>query len=117
MIQNFLIINGSFELKRLAYPYDYFISIDEHQKPVNNLQEEGFFGNLQNKGPDDEEIKRTKEGIKVFDIKNERELTQLYLKSVVLLFACVFEKFIKVSIHEFKNNPLFCVSLTGYTWQ
>ena len=29
----------------------------------------------------------------------------------------VFEKFIKVSINEFKINPSYCVSLPGYTWQ
>ena len=49
--------------------------------------------------------------------KNGEELTQLYLKSDVLLLACVFEKFIKVSVNEFGINPLYCVSLPGYTWQ
>ena len=28
----------------------------------------------------------------------------------------VFEKFIKVSINDFKFNPPYCVSLLGYTW-
>ena len=32
-----------------------------------------------------------------------------------MLLACVFEDFIKVSISEFDINPLFCVSLPGYT--
>ena len=41
----------------------------------------------------------------------------MYLKSDVFLLACVFEKFIKVSIKEFGFNFLFCVSLSGYTWQ
>ena len=39
----------------------------------------------------------------------------LYLKSDVLLLTCVFEKFIKVSVKEFGINPLYCVSLPGYT--
>ena len=72
---------------------------------------------MKNKCPDDEEIERTKEIIKIFDIKNGEELGEIYLKSDVLLLACVFEKFIKVSINEFKINPLYCVSLPGYTWQ
>ena len=55
--------------------------------------------------------------IKKIDIKNGEELTEIYLKSDVLLLACVFEKFIKVSVNEFGNNPLYCVSLPGYTWQ
>ena len=29
----------------------------------------------------------------------------------------MFEKIIKVSINEFDINPLYCVSLPGYTWQ
>ena len=33
------------------------------------------------------------------------------------MLACVFEKFIKVSQSESKINPLYCVSLPGYTWQ
>ena len=55
--------------------------------------------------------------IKKIDIKNGEELTKIYLKSDVILLACVFEKFIKVSVNEFSINPLYCVSLPGYTWQ
>ena len=39
------------------------------------------------------------------------------MKSDVLLLACLFEKFTKVSVNEFGINPLYCVSLPGYTWQ
>ena len=55
--------------------------------------------------------------IKQFNNKNGEELTQLHLKSDVLLLACVFEKLIKVSVNEYDINPLYCVSLPGYTWQ
>ena len=44
-------------------------------------------------------------------------MTEIYLKSDVLLLACVFEKFIKVSSNKFGINPLYCVSLPGYTWE
>ena len=37
------------------------------------------------------------------------------MKNDVLLLTCVFEKFIKVSVFEFDINPLYCVSLPGYT--
>ena len=33
------------------------------------------------------------------------------------MLSCVFEKFIKLSVIEYGINPLFCVSLPGYTWQ
>ena len=103
--------------KKLAYPYEFFNCIEDYQKPVVNLKKEDFFSKLKNKCPDDEEIERTKEIIKIFHIKNGEELTEIYLKSDVLLLACVFEKFIKVSVNEFGINPLYCVSLPGYTWE
>ena len=106
-----------FLTEKLAHPYEYFKSIDDYKKPVNHLKKENFFSKLKNKCPDDEEIQRTMDIIKKFNIKNGEELTQIYLKSDVLLLACVFEKFIKVSVNEFGINPLYCVSLPGYTWQ
>ena len=103
--------------RKLVYPYEYFNSIDDYQKPVDNLKKEDFFSKLKNKSPDDEEIQRTKEIIEIFIIKNGKELTELYLKSDVILLADVFEKFIKLSVDEYGINPLYCVSLPGYTWQ
>ena len=57
---------------------------------------EFILSNLENKCPDDEEIERTKEVFKKLNIKNGEELTQVFLKSDVLLLACVFGKFKKV---------------------
>ena len=105
-----------FSTKKLAYPYEYFNSIDVYQKPVIKLKKEDFFSKLKNGYPDNEEIERTMDIIKKIDIKNEEEVTQMYLKSDVLLLAYVFEKFIKVSVTEFGINPLYCGSLPGYTW-
>ena len=103
--------------KKLAYPYEYFNSIDDYQKSVDNSKKEEFFSKLKNDYPSDEEIERTKEIIIKFNIKNGEELTQLFLKSDILLLTCVFEKFIKVSVNEFDINSLYYVSLPGYTWQ
>ena len=55
--------------------------------------------------------------IKNLIIKNGEKLTKLYFKGDVLLLACVFEKFAKVSVNEFGINLLYCVSLPGFTWQ
>ena len=103
--------------KKLAYPYDFFDSIDDYQKPVDNLKKEDFFNKLKNDYRGDKEIERTKEIIKLLNIENGEELTEKYLKIDVLLLTCVFGKFIKVSISELGINRLFCVSLPGYTWQ
>ena len=53
----------------------------------------------------------------MFKIKSGKELTTLYLKSDVVLLADVFENFVKVSTEEYGINPLYCVSLPGYTYQ
>ena len=103
--------------KKLANPYEFFKSIDDYQKPVTDMKKEDFFSKLKNGSPDDNELERTKEIIKLFEIKNGEELTEKYLKSDVLLLACVFEKFIKVSVNEIGINPVYFVSLPGYTWQ
>ena len=103
--------------KKLAYLYDFFNSIDDYKKPVDNWEKEDFFNKLKNDYPDDEEIERTKEIIKLFNIKDGEELTKLYCKSDVILLADVFEKFVKVSTEEYKINPLYCVSLPSYTYQ
>ena len=92
--------------KELAYLYEFFNSIEDYQKPVNSLKKEDFLSNLKNCSPNDEGIERTKENIKLFNIKNRGELTEIYLRSDVLLLACVFEKFIKISINEYDINPL-----------
>ena len=102
--------------KKLAYPYEYFNSIDDYKKSVHNLKNVNFFSKLKNKYPDNEEIQHMKEIINVFNIKNGVELTELYLKSDVILLADVVEKFIKISLEEYEINPLYCVSLPGYTW-
>ena len=99
--------------KKLAYPYEFFNSIDDYQKRVDNLKKEKCFNKLKNDYPNDKEIEKTEKIIKKFNIKNGEELTQLYVKSDVLLLACVFEKFMNVSINEFDINPLYCVSLLG----
>ena len=102
----------------MACQYEFFNSIEDYQKPVHNLKKkEDFFSKLINGYPNDEEIERTMQMVKLLNIKNGKELTEIYLKSDVLLLAFVFEKIIKVSINEFDINPLYCVSLPGYTWQ
>ena len=64
--------------KKLAYPYEYFNSIDDYQKPVDNLKKEDFFSKLKNDYPDDKEIERTKEIIKRFNNKNGKGLTETF---------------------------------------
>ena len=50
--------------------------------------------------------KEQKKLLFLFNSKKEVELTQLFSKSEVFLLACVFEKFIKVSVNEIAYSPL-----------
>ena len=97
--------------KQLAYPYQYFNSIDDFKKPVDNLKKKDFFSKLKNKCPEDDEIERTKKIITSFDNKNGEALTKLYCKSDVSSLAGVIEKFVKVSTEEYGINLLYSVSL------
>ena len=63
------------------------------------------------------EKERTKAFNQTFNIRKCEELTKLYLKSDAFLLTCVFQFFIEVSTIEFNINPLYSVSLPGYTRQ
>ena len=76
-------------ITKLAYLYEYFYSLDDYQKLVNNLKKKDLFSKLKNKCPDDEETERTKQFIKPFDIENGEKLTQLFFKSYVLMLICL----------------------------
>ena len=103
--------------KKIAYPSEYFNSLQYYQKPVDDIKKKDFLSNLINKYPDDEQIERTKEFIKWYKYEIGEELSQLYLKSDIILLTDVFESFIKISIKKFTTFALYCVSLPSYTWQ
>ena len=50
--------------------YEFFNCIEDYQKPVDSLKKEHCFSELKKDSPSDEEIERTKETIKLFNIKN-----------------------------------------------
>ena len=104
---------------KLAYPYEFYKTLEDYEKPIEellNAGQEAYFKKSKNKIPDQDEIDRTNEIIKLFNIKNGRELTELYCKADVILLADIFEKFFVVSKTEFGINPLYHISLPGTTW-
>jgi len=62
--------NWKYLTQKLAYSYEFFNSLDDYQKPMDNIKKEEFFSKLKNKCPIDEEIERTNENINEFNIKN-----------------------------------------------
>ena len=105
--------------KKLAYLYEFYKNLEDYEKPIEELVKAGkeaYFSKTKNEIPDQEEIYRRNEIIKLFIVKNGRELTELYNKADVILLADIFEKLLKVSITEFGINPLYHISLPGTTW-
>ena len=84
---NLIILN-----QELAYPYEYFNSVDDYQNSVDTLKKEDFFSKLKNNYPDDNEIDRRKEITKLIKIKIREQLTRLNMKTDITLLADVFWK-------------------------
>ena len=68
-------------LKKLTHLYVYFNNVSDYQKPVHNLKKEDFFSELKNSYPSDDETNRTKEIIKIVNIKSGDQLIELYIKT------------------------------------
>ena len=64
-------------IKKIAYPCEYFNSIDDYQKPVDNLKEEDFFSKFKKDYRSDKKIERPKGIIKRFNARNGEELTEI----------------------------------------
>ena len=101
--------------QKLAYPYEYF-NFENFDKPFA-LTNEDFWSTLNQSIPPDEEISRTQEIIKKYNIKTGKDLTLLYLKMDILQLADVFESFIQSATKSYGINPLYSYSLPGYTWK
>ena len=65
--------------KKLAYPYEYFNSIEDYNKPVDSLENKDFFSKLKNKCPDDIEIDRTREIIYKIQYKRWKRVNRIIL--------------------------------------
>ena len=65
----------------------------------------------------EQEIDRTFEIIKKYNLKTGRELTIMYNILGTLLLADVFENFIRQCLKHYKINPLYWYSAPGFTWK
>ena len=79
-------------IHKLAYPYEYF-NPTNFEKPLD-LKKEHFYSTLKQEYPPQQEIDRTFEIIKKYDIKTGKDLTLMYNLLDVLLLADIFENFI-----------------------
>ena len=100
---------------KLAHPNEHF-KLNNIWEPLD-LTKEDFWSTLKQTTPPYEEINRTQDIIKKFNVKNGQEITMIYIKMDVLQLADVFEDFVEKATLEYSINPLYSYSLPGYTWK
>ena len=92
---------------KLGYPFENFNKSKKYQNLVKSLKKEDVFSKLKNVCPDDSERERTNQSFIIFHIKNEEELTRLYVKTATILLLDGFEKYgIDFSI-DFSYREIF----------
>ena len=106
---------NEFSKIKLAYPFEYLTHSNFQERL--NLRKKRLLVNTKTNNSRNEEINRTQESIKNYDIKNGQELTMLYLIMDVLQLADVFENFVEKATLEYSFNPLYNYTLPGYTWK
>ena len=85
--------------EKLVYPYDYMDSFKRFNEDKLPDKSE-FFSSLKGKCISEQEYDRAINVWKVFKIKHLGEYHDLYLKTDVLLFTDLFEKFVKTWIMD-----------------
>ena len=103
---------------KTLYPYEYFglesySSKATYQEAIGNLKIEDFKSSLHNKLPTQEEVDN-------FNNENShktgKDLTIEYLQNDVEILDNCMNEYVKLSMKEFKLNPLHYVSLPGYSF-
>ena len=93
-------------------PYEYF-GLDSYINLIGNLKIEDFKSSLPNKLPTQEEVDN-------FNNENShktgKDLTIEYLQNDVEILDSCMNEYVKLSMKEFKLNPLHYVSLPGYSF-
>ena len=97
---------------KTLYPYEYFV-LDSYNNFIGNLKIENFKSSLHNKLP-------TQEEVDIFNNENShktgKDLTIEYLQNDVEIIDYCMNEYVKLSMKEFKLNPLHYVSLPGYSF-
>ena len=97
---------------KTLYPYEYF-GLDDYQEAIDNLKIEDFKSSLHNKLPTQEEVDNF---INENSHKTGKDLTREYLQNDVEILDYCMNEYVKLSMKEFKLNPLHYVGLPGYSF-
>ena len=97
---------------KTLYPHEYF-GLDSYNNLIGNLKKQDFKSSLHNKLPTQEEVDN-------FNNENSnktgKDLTIEYLQNDVEILDYCMNEYVKLSMKEFKLNPLHYVSLPGYSF-
>ena len=104
---------------KTLYPYEYFgldslgTTTKSYNNLIGNLKIEDFKSSPHNKLP-------TQEDVDIFNKDNShktgKDLTIEYLQNGVEILDYCMKEYVKLSMKEFKLNPLHYVSLSGYSF-
>lgn len=102
-------------IRKGVFPYDYTDSLDKFEKTkIPTIKQ--LYSKLNDKEIDESECKHAQNVWKELDCKTFGDYHDLYLKTDVLLLADVFENFRKLAITNYKLDPCYYFSLSGYSW-
>ena len=97
---------------KTLYPYEHF-GLDDFDNLIGNLNIEDFISSLHDK-------LQTKEEVDIFNKDNshktDKDLTIEYLQKDVEILDYCMNEYVKLSMKEFRLNPLHYVSLPGYSF-
>ena len=99
---------------KTLYPYEYFgLDSNQYQEVIGNLKIEEFKSSLHKKLPTQEEVDN-------FNNENShktgKDLTIEFLQNDVEILDYCMNEYVKLSMKEFKLNPLHYLSLPGYSF-
>ena len=98
-----------------VYPYDYVSSLEKLSETKLPPKEE-FYSKLNDEDITDEDYQHAINVWNTFACKTLRDYHDLYLKSVVLLLADVFENFRKTCLKHYKLDPAHYYTSPGLAW-
>ena len=103
-------------LRKGVYPYEYMDSWEKFNE-TSLPSKEDFYSHLNMENIDDIDYRHGNNVFKSFKLENLDDYQDLYVKSVTLLLADVFENFRDMCIKEYELDPAHFVSLPGLAWQ
>ena len=100
--------------KKGFFPCDYWDRFEKFRECLPSKDK--FHNTLTNRKITDKNYEHILNVWKAFKMNSMKDYHNLYLKVEVLLLACVFETFRKVSINYFQLDPAHWLSTPGFSW-